>query len=76
MKFQIKINIPNSIIKIMCIVGLSLLSTLLIIIGIEFYEWLNSATCEDLTEVYHSGGSSIATHHSIDVKLVELECWK
>lgn len=71
-----KIEIPNSIIKIMCIVGLSLLSTLFIIMGIEFYQWLDSATCEVLTETYHSDYFSIAIHHSIDVKLMELECWK
>lgn len=71
-----KIEIPNSIIKIMCIVGLSLLSTLFIIMGIEFYEWLESATCEDLIDVIYDSQDSIFVKHSIEVKLVELECWK
>lgn len=75
MKFQIKIEIPNSVIKIMVIVGLSLLSTLLIIMGIEFVGWLDVVTCEELTKSYHSGLGAL-NHYFVDVKIMELECWK
>ncbi len=73
MKFEIKI--PNSILKAICIIAVTVLFVLLVQAVIEFHVWLGTATCEDLIEKV-SYNMDTLTKRSLEIKIVELECWK
>ena len=76
MKVKINFEIPNIILKILLVISILVLFILLIIECTIFYMWLESASCEELVETIYDVGPSIAVRHSIEIQLVESECYK
>ena len=76
MKIAVNFEIPDIIFKILFVILLLVFFTMTIILCTYFYIWIESASCEDLIEEISNGNSSTAVRHCIEVKLVELECWK